>query len=174
MIMKKIVWTLVILTVVSALTFSCKNTSVKEGSKVAEVGSETNANLILVAKNIVTEVIVKPDTLGEPWEVEKVKNYNGILMFNDIFEKIYNKKLVVYDIYTSEPLDPSAVKKTVKDFGGNISKIAKIQFDEDWYFNSMTNKLVKKMKWVSFAYEIQRQDGLPVGYVALFKIKIDE
>jgi hypothetical protein len=159
---------------------SCKNTTTKETVKPvtsiseAKTFTEVGADLIVVAKDIITEVIVKPDTLGDPWEVEKVKNYDGKQMLSHLFENIYNKKLSVYDIFTGKPLDPAAVKKIEKEFGSDLSKVGKLQFLEDWYFNTATDKIIKKIKSVSFAYEFKRESGLPIGYKALFKLNLDK
>ena len=147
------------------LIVSCKHANKKDDTKAipgtseAKVSNETGSDLIVVAKDIITEVIVKPDTLGDPWEVEKVKNYNGKQMLSHLIENIYSKKLTVYDIQTGKPLNPEDVKKTAKEFGSDISKIGKLQFLEDWYFNPYTDKIIKKIKSVSFAYEFKREGG---------------
>jgi hypothetical protein len=176
--MKKSVYTLIILSGLLICIASCKNKPVKDGTKtvtsVTEVitPSEITANFFLVGKDIISEVIVKPDTLGDPWEVEKVKNYNGKTMLTHLFENIYSKKITVYDIMTGQPLDPEEIRKTEKEYGSDISKIGKLQFLEDWYFDPSTNKIIKKIKSVSFAYKYFRESGLPVAYKPLFKLNI--
>jgi len=178
--MKNLICTLIIALGMLILIVSCKHANKRDDTKAiagtSEVmaSKEASSDLIVVAKDIITEVIVKPDTLGDPWEVEKVKNYNGKQMLSQLFDNIYSKKLTVYDIQTGKPLDPAVVRKTEKEFGSDISKIGKIQFLEDWYFNPSTNKIIKKIKSVSFAYEYIRSDGLPVGYKALFRLNIDQ
>jgi hypothetical protein len=178
--MKKLVITLIAITGMLVLVSSCKNMNKKESTKSASTGSEkitsteVSSDLIVIGKDIVTEVIVKPDTLGDPWEVEKVKNYTGTRMLTNLFENIYSKKLTVYDIMTGKPLDPEAVRKIEKEFGSDLSRIGKLQFLEDWYFNPSTNKIIKKIKSVSFAYELKRGSGLPVGYKALFSLNMEK
>jgi len=178
--MKKSLIGFIIISGVFIFVVSCKSTPTKEtvkpvpGISETKTSSEVNAGLIVVAKDIITEVIVKPDTLDDPWEVEKVKNYDGKQMLTNLLENIYNKKLIVYDIFTGKPLDPAAVRKIEKEFGSDLSKVGKLQFQEDWYFNPATDKIIKKIKSVSFAYEFKREKGLPVGYKALFKLNIDK
>jgi Icc-related predicted phosphoesterase len=155
------------------LIVSCKHKTLKDSPNSVAWSSEVNPDLIVVANDIITEVIVKPDTLGDPWEVEKVRNYNGKLMFTNLFENIYSKKVTVYDILTGAPLDPGDVRKMEKEFGSDVSRIAKIQFLEDWYFSPSTNKIIKKIKSASFGYESSKEDGLPVRYKALFRLNID-
>jgi hypothetical protein len=172
--MKKSVCTLIIISGLLILNVSCKNSAVKDRPNTVTADTDLNPGLILVAKDIITEVIVKPDTLGDPWEAEKVKNFNGKTMFTTLFENIYSKKVTVYDNLTGASLDPEAVRKMEEDFGSDISKIAKIQFTEDWYFNSSSNKIIKKIKSATFGYELPKDEGLPIRYKALFILKIDQ
>ena len=88
-----------------------------------------------------------------------------------LFENIYNQKVIVYDHYTEKPLTPDDVRKIEKEYDADIARIGKLQFLEDWYFNPVTSKIIKKIKSVTFAYSIQRDSGLPPGYKALFKLK---
>jgi hypothetical protein len=172
--MKKSVSTLLIILGMLIFIASCKNAKVKENTSPVAVSSEVSPDLIVVGKDIITEVIVKPDTLGDPWEVEKVKNYNGKLMFTNLFANIYSKKVTVYNIRTGEPLDPEDVRKMTKEFDSDISRIAKIQFLEDWYFNPSTNRIIKKIKSASFGFESSKDTGLPARYKALFRLNIDQ
>jgi hypothetical protein len=172
--MKKLFYKLAIISGIIFLSFSCKNKTVKETLKSTATTTEVGSDLILVGKDIVTEVVVKPDTLGDPWEVEKVKNFNGKLLYPSLFENIYSQKVTVYDIFTEKPLTTGDVRKIEKEYNGDVSRIGKLQFLEDWYFDPVSNKIIKKIKSVTFAYSIQRDAGLPSGYKALFKLKTDQ
>ena len=172
--MKKIVYALIILTGMFVLNFSCKNGKVKENTREVSVSTVAVSGLITVAKDIITEVIVKPDSLGDPWEAEKVKNYNGREMFIKLFENIGNKKVTVFNYLTGDPLSSEDVRKMEKEIGTDLSRIAKIQFLEDWYFDPSTNKIIKKLKSASFGYMASAGKSDPVRYKALFKLKIEE
>jgi hypothetical protein len=172
--MKKLVFTLIIISGMLVFNISCNTKSPKESLKSVTGSSEVSSDLVVVGNDIITEVIVKPDSLGDPWELEKVKNYNGKLMFANLFKNIYDKKVTVYDNLTGSPLKPEDVRKMEKEFGSDITKIAKLQFLEDWYFNPSTNKIIKKIKSVSFGYESSKDDGLPVRYKALFRLNVDQ
>lgn len=161
-------FSLILITVVS-----CKSGTGKSGSdKPVANNTSVPEGLVPVGKDIITDVIVKPDTLGDPWEVEKVRGFDGTVMFKTLFERIYKGELIVYDCLTEEPLKKEDIKKIEKDFRSDMSGIAKIQFLEDWYFDPGTNGIVKKTKSVSFGYEVIREGGLPSGYIALFRVKI--
>ncbi len=150
---------------------SCKNTT-KSGSPItANALPSDSSSLIVVARNFITDVIVKPDTTGDPWEAEKVKGYNGRQFFTRLFEDIYNNKLTAFDCLTGKPMSPGEVKKIEKEFGNDRSKIGKIQFTEDWFWDTQTSKFRKVIKSISFGYETAPETGLPVRYNPLFQIK---
>jgi hypothetical protein len=168
--MKKSSHIVYIVFVVIILLFSCRNRTSATIESQADVKPHDTEGLIPVAKDIITEVIVKPDTLGDPWETEKVKGFNGNQMFTDIFSNIYSKKLTAHDCLTGEKLTPNDVRKLEKEFNSDLSRIGKLQFLEDWYFNPVTSEFDKRIKSISFGYEIVRESGLPRGYKALFQI----
>lgn len=172
--MKKSILALILLSGIIIVSFSCNNGKVKENKKDLPVYNEAGAGMIVVARDIITEIIVKPDSLGDPWEAEKVKNYNGSRMFSKLFENIRDKKVTVYNNLTGDPLSPEEVRKMEKEIGTDLSRIAKIQFLEDWFFDPATNKLIKKLKSASFGYMSSNDGAGPVRYKALFKLKIDE
>ena len=63
------------------LISGCRNGSnIKDTRESGQVSAVDN-RLILIGQDIITEVIVIPDTLGDPWEVEKVSGYNGLAMY---------------------------------------------------------------------------------------------
>jgi hypothetical protein len=171
--MKKLIWILFLIPCL-IISISCKNKTGREGMQSASGSNEITSNNLLIGKDIITEVILNPDTLGDPWEVEKIKNFNGKLLYPRLFEDIYSKKITVYDAFTGKPLTPEEVKKTENEFGGDISRIGKLQFLEDWYFDLSTGKIIKKLKSVTFAYTVKRDEGLPPGYKALFKLNVNE
>ena len=171
-IMKKSTFFLAAFLIILVSCGSCKNTT-KNKISGSEISTPVNEGLILIGKDIITEVVVKPDTLGDPWEVEKVKGYDGKEMVVSLFENIKNRNLVVYDCFTGEAMTPAAVKKMEDEIGTDLSRIGKIQFLEDWYFNPVKSIITKKIKTVSFGYETIREGGLPKGYKALFKLKTE-
>jgi hypothetical protein len=172
--MKNVLFTLIILTGMLILNISCKNRNAKEPTKEVTMSKDASSDLIVVARDIITEVIVKQDSLGDPWEFEKVKNYNGGKMFSKLFENISDKKVTVYNNLTGDPLSPDEVKKIEKEIGSDLSRIAKLQFQEDWYFDPVSNKIIKKLKSASFGYMSLKEETGPVRYKALFKLKIEE
>jgi hypothetical protein len=162
--MKKYIIAALILMMVA----SCKNEKPTIVKTVAD--EQAPAGSIIVAKDIVTEVIVRPDSLGDPWEMEKVAGYNGSEMVNDIFSSIYQGKLIAKDYHTGQPLKAGDVKEFEKDFT-NRSRIGKLSFTEDWYYNPATFSVTKKVKSMAFGYELLNNEGKVFGYKAVFSIE---
>lgn len=150
------------------LISSCKNSAKTDSS--ADKPKPVAEGQILIGKDMITELIIKPDTTGDPWEVEKVKGFQGAQMYKILFEKIYSKELTVFDCIKGEPLSAGDVKEMEKEFNADLSKIGKIQYVEDWYFDPATSSIVKKIKSFSFGYNYVRGDGYSVGYKPLFQV----
>jgi hypothetical protein len=149
----------------------CKNSSVKNtGTSANENPADTTA-FMLIGKNIVTDIVLKPDTLGDPWEVEKVKGFTGTRMFKTLFDRIHNEKVIVWDCRDEKQLTTSEIKDLEKEFNSDMSRIGKVQFTEDWYFDTNRNTIVKKIKSVSFGFALNGSPDLPVRYKALFRLK---
>ncbi|HNX66530.1 MAG TPA: hypothetical protein PKH02_06575 [Bacteroidales bacterium] len=160
---KRLVPVLVLLIVVS-----CRN---EKQSVIKPVADENvPAGCITVARDIVTEIIVRPDSTGDPWEVEKVAGYNGTEMVNDIFNSIYKGKLIAKDYHTNQPLKAQDIKEFEKDFTDR-SRIGKLSFTEDWYYDPVTFSMTKKVKSMTFGYELLNNEGKVFGYKAVFSIE---
>ena len=160
----------IISVLITFLIISCRNEAVKEGGQANTSQLPPVDSMILIGKNIITEVIVRPDTLGDPWEVEKVEGYDGLAMYRAIFSNAYSGRIPVYDFITEQPIKPGELKKMEREFISDYSMIGKLQFIEDWYFDPVANRLTKIVKSVSFGYESQREEGLPASYRAMFMV----
>lgn len=167
--MKKRTLILTLTAVFILVAASCKNRPADDGSE-GKTKPGTGGQ-ILIGKEMVTEIFVKPDTTGDPWEVEKVKGFDGNQMYKILFENIYSDKLKVFDCFTGEPLSVKQVKDMEKEYNLDISNIGKIQYIEDWYFDPSTSSIIKKIKSFSFGYQYLRGAGLPVGYKPIFLVK---
>jgi len=154
------------------LAFSlCRNTTSEKQPETSRGTSPVTEGLILVGREMITDVILRPDTLGDPWEVEKVKGFDGNIMFKTLLENIYSKKVTVYSAITEEPVKPEDVKKLVEEFGSDLKKIAKLQFCEDWFLDPATGNIIRKTRSIILGYEVPRESGLPASYKAMFRIK---
>jgi hypothetical protein len=170
--MKKSIISIVFLSVLLLIGYSCRQNAVKESKVTPATISGETIGLFLLGKDIITEVVLKPDTAGDPWELEKIRSYNGSIMYKDLFDKISRNEITAYDILSGKPLSAKEVRDITKEFNNDLSKIGKIQFLEDWYYDPSSSRIIKKLKVTTFAYEYRRQNDLPVAFKPLFRIKM--
>jgi len=160
-----------------ALAASCGD----GGKSRPETGPEPNSGgktelpsgAVLIASDIVTEVVIRPDPDGDPWEVEKVAGYDGEPLVNSIFSQIYEGSITVYDYHTGEPLSQGDVKKIEGEFKNDRTKIGKLSFTEDWYWFPDENRLEKRAKSVTFGYELYNNTGKVYAYRAAFRADLN-
>lgn len=145
-------------------------------SPATETGAGTDlpVGAVLIASDIVTEVIIRPDPEGDPWETEKVSGYNGEPMVDNIFSRVYDGSLTVYDYHSGEPLTREDVKKIEEEFENDRAKIGKLSFTEDWYYYPGENRLEKRAKSVTFGYELYNNLGKVYAYRAAFRADLQQ
>lgn len=156
------------------LVTSCNERRDTRKEAAATSGTETlSGDATLIASNIVTEVIIKPDPEGDPWDVEKVQGYHGETMVNNIFNRIYDGTLTVFDYHSGEPLSAAEVKDIEQEFSNDRTRIGKLSFTEDWYYDPSTNSLQKKTRSVTFGYELYNNFGKVYAYRAAFRADLN-
>lgn len=136
---------------------------------ISPASATASPELVLIASDIVTEVIIRPDPEGDPWEIEKVAGYRGDLMVNTIFGLIYEGKLTAYDYHSGNPMKPAEVRDIEKEFSNDRSKIGKLSFTEDWYYDPTANRIEKIAKSAVFGYELYNGEGKVYAYRAAFR-----
>jgi hypothetical protein len=171
--MKKVLAFFIAALMIQVFAVSCKNQVNESAGPEAEDKNVVDPDLVIIGKDIITDIIVKPDTLGDPWEVEKVKGYDGVAMIKTLFDRIYDEKLTVYDCVEEKVLQPDEIRNLEKQFQSDFKMVGKIQFLEDWYFDPESSRIVKKIKSFAFGYEKYRGSGIPSGYVPLFRVKTE-
>jgi hypothetical protein len=169
--MNPLVKNLFILSLISFIIVACNGNKEPGIGKITKISTLIDTGLIVVAKDIITEVIVNPVPDVDPWEAEKIQGYNGKAMIDKLFDDIYSKRLTVYDFQSGSELTPKEVKKLEEGFSYDRSRIGKIQFIEDWYFDPKTDAIKKDIKSVIFGSELKETSGDIYGYKALFQLK---
>lgn len=159
----------IILFLLIALITSCNERRSEQKTASAPLTEDVPEEAILIAHDIVTEVIIRPDPDGDPWEIEKVAGYNGEAMVNGIFERVYDGTLTVHDYHSGEVLTANDVKKIEAEFKNDRSKIGKLSFTEDWYYLPAANTVEKRARSVVFGYELYNNLGKVYAYKAAFR-----
>ncbi len=125
---------------------------------------------IMVADDIIYDVIIKPVTEDDLWEQEKLKGFNGTEMINDLFDGIYSGEIKAFEYDTDKPMSINDIKKVEATKGYKRENIGKIQFTEKWIYDTITNNFKKEINSIIFGYESRTEDIQRVGYKAAFKI----
>ena len=164
----------IILLLLTVLIASCNERRNQQKTVSAPLTEDVPEGAVLIASGIVTEVIIRPDPDGDPWEIEKVAGYKGDAMVNSIFERVYDGTLTVYDYHSGEVLTANDVKKIEAEFKNDRTKIGKLSFTEDWYYRPAENTLEKKARSVVFGYELYNNLGKVYAYRAAFRADLGQ
>lgn len=167
--MKRVIYVLLMMSLIVA----CKERKTWQKSTSDADTSVKTEGAVLIAHDIVTEIIVKPDPEGDPWDIEKVAGYHGEQFVEDIFSKIYDGTLQVFDYHSGEPLSASDVRKIEKEYNNDRSKIGKLSFTEDWYYYPASDRLEKRTRSVTLGYELYNNSGKVYAYKAAFRADLD-
>lgn len=159
----------IILLLLTVLITSCNERRSEQKTVSAPLAEDVPEGAVLIASGIVTEVIIRPDPDGDPWEIEKVAGYNGEAMVNSIFERVYDGTLTVYDYHSGDVLTANDVKKIESEFKNDRTRIGKLSFTEDWYYRPAGNTLEKRARSVVFGYELYNNLGKVYAYRAAFR-----
>ena len=147
----------------TAILFSCNN-----GNKAVNVTEQR----IQVAENIIYDVIIKIPNYDDPWEVEKLEGYSGDRMIAELFDAVYTGRIKAYDYHTGKKLSPDKVREAELQPGFDRNNIGKIQFTENWYYNTATMEIEKEIVSVVLGYENREIDGTLIGYKAAFRLNM--
>ena len=113
----------------------------QSNSKGLNLGNE--GNYMEIADTIITDVIIlNPD--GDEWTEYTLRNLDKETLVDEIFKLVYKGDLKPYEFFYNEPLTINEIKTLEKDHEFSRDKIAKVQFEEAWYFDAESQKNGKK------------------------------
>lgn len=127
---------------------------------------------ILVAEEIIYDVIIKISNPDDPWEVEKLEGYQGNMMIAELFNAVYTERIKAYEYHSGKRLKPDEVRMAELQPGFDRNNIGKIQFTENWYYNTATMEIEKEVVSVVLGYENREIDGTLIGYKAAFRLNM--
>lgn len=139
----------------------------QSNSKGLNLGNE--GNYMEIADTIITDVIIlNPD--GDEWTEYTLRNLDKETLVDEIFKLVYKGDLKPYEFFYNEPLTIDDIKTLEKKPEFSRDKIAKVQFEEAWYFDAESQKMVKRVHSLMLAYEIYNFQGEIRGYKPAFKV----
>lgn len=156
------------------LSISCKKDNNNNSLQKPITYTEKIPNQVVVVANpIVYDVTVKSPDATDEYLQECLKNSNVDTLINYIFDAIYNKQLVPYHYWLKDSIIPIDSIKNLENIIRN-KKIAKMTFDEQWYYSPDSLQMYKKVNAIIIGYQSKKETSQPVLYKALFKIYFDQ
>ena len=129
---------------------------------------------LLIASPIMYDVLVKNPDLEDTWASERIENFKRDDFVNMIFDAIYNGSVKAYNYHSGDEMSLKEIRALENSKEFDRSKIGKIQFEEDWYFNEKEFILTKKIKSIILAFEVIDQFGEIRAYKGAFLIRLNE
>lgn len=159
--------------VLSLLTISCTRTSTDRSDTNQPYRSVTGDTLSL-ARPITYDVIIRNPNPDDTWTAECLAGMDQKALTDFIFSALYDKKLTAYDFYTDKPLSVRKIRKLEEEMENDRNRLAKVQFTENWYLDTVRMTLDKKVTSMMFGYELYDDNGDVRGYRAAFRINLNE
>lgn len=169
---------LVLFTVILSL-FACNDNSEKTqkaetslNKKVLDPDSllpNNKKSMYQVADTLFYTALLKAGTEEEALYMDdwvknlKLKEFTGL-----IFEAVYSGRLTAYSYAGEEPMSIEEVKALEEENRDNA--IAKLLFEEAWYFDEENLRLYKEVRSIMLAYERKDSEGKVRGYKSGIKI----
>jgi hypothetical protein len=147
---------------------SCKN---EKPSVVKTVEKNlTPEGSVIVADSLTYSLVTHSSEDVDATDGEEFKSFLHEKLINYIFEQLYDGKLKAYDFYSDKEMTIKEIKEIEKSEGFSRSKVGKVQFNDQWYFDNK-GVLNKRTNSMTFGLESYSNAGSFIGYKALFKIK---
>jgi hypothetical protein len=151
--------------VLSGVFFSCNQKEIEV--KKVDIGRESNYSVIV--DTIINDVLIQNPDSSE-WTDYCLRNLNKDFLVDEIFNSVYSGKLIPYEFFNNIPLEITDIESLEEDPEFSRDKIAKVQFEEAWYFDTENQIMVKKVYSIMLAYEVYNLEGEIKGYKPAFKV----
>lgn len=162
------------------LPVACRDRSLKQPPDNTNLPSHLTADSLTpalpggqVAGDIVYDVIIKNPDSEDTWTTQCLQGLDRRQLVDGIFRAIYEGKLKAVDFDTGEELSPRQVKRLEQEIEEVRSRIAKIQFTEDWYFDTLHLTLRKQVRSMVLGYEVYDAEGGVRGYKPVFRVTLN-
>jgi len=151
--------------ILSGVFFACNQHEIE--IKKVDIGREINYSVF--ADTIINDVLIlNPDS--SEWTDYCLRNLKKDVLVEEIFNSVYSGKLVPYDFFKDIPLEINDIQSLENDPEFSRDRIAKVQFEEAWFFDTENQIMVKKVHSIMLAYEVYNLEGEIKGYKPAFKV----
>lgn len=155
---------------------SCKNSEKKHlKDRLTQRNTETEITIsdyASLAAPITYDVVIKNPNPEDDWIESCLEKFDRKQLVNIIFDAVLNEKVTAMDYLTDKPMTVKEIRELEEDKEFDRSRIAKIQFIEDWYFDKESFTMKKIVHSIMLGYEVYDFDGSIRGYKAAFKVNL--
>lgn len=149
--------------------FGCSQSP--QNTPTVKIDNESNYHVI--ADTIITDVVIKnPDQ--DEWTDYCLRSLKKDQLVNELFELVSRGQLTPYNFFSEEPMTIEDVKQIEENDDYSREHIGKVQFEEAWYLDPNTQKMVKKVHSIMLAYELYDSNNEIKGYKPVFKVYFNE
>ncbi|GAB4278519.1 MAG: hypothetical protein Kow0068_02160 [Marinilabiliales bacterium] len=122
-------------------------------NKNQKINSKDVKDKTLIAENI--KYLCNPNE-NEAWS----KNFDKSMFVKMLFEKALSGEIKAFDFYDNTELSINEVKEIIQDYDGYyfVDDIEDFVFIEDWYLDTKTYKIIKKVKGIAPVRVFYRPD----------------
>jgi hypothetical protein len=147
-----------------------ENKNVEEKVEKINYTPETFAmgEVALLAKNITYPVIIKNPDKADEWTDECLQELDIQVLAKLFFDLIYSGKVKAFPYMSDQEMSIEEVKTFEKEH--SRKRIAKVLFEEEWFFDQNNARMYKKIKSIMLAYELYYETGEVKGYKAGIQI----
>ena len=138
---------------------------------VLPVGKIDNQEVITIAEPITYDVIVKNPNQDDDWTEECLKNTDRQTLIKILFTKVINGQLKAHYYLTDTVIPTDSIKALYERIP--LEKVGKVQFEEEWFFDTINNRMYKKVNSIVFGYELKDAAGEVYGYKPGFKVYLN-
>ena len=144
---------------------SCTGGNEKGGQAVL---NETSAGL--VAQDIIYDVEIKNPNKDDQWMENALKGLDRETLINYLIQGVYDDHLQAYDIFEGNRISSRKIRQMEEDGEFSRDEIGKIQFTEQWTYDSLNHVMSKRVTAVSLGIQNFDPEGYLRGYKPLFKV----
>ena len=129
-----------------------------------------DSNAILIARDIIYDVEIKNPDPDDTWTEDALNGLQHEALIGYIFDGVYDKSLQAYDIFEDTRISAKKIRKMEEDGEFSRDEIGKMQFTEQWMYDSINHAMTKNVSAISLGIRKFDSEGYLIGYSPLFKV----
>ena len=157
------------ITLILFFIIGCNNQSKDQPKEKAQIDAGKLKTYEVIADTIINDIVIKNPNNDE-WTDFCLRKLDKASFVDYIFEAVYAEELTPYDFFDETVLTIDDIQKLENNPEFDRNKIAKVQYEEAWYYDKQNNTMIKKVHSIMLAYEIYNSQGEIKGYKPAFKV----